>query len=311
VTESQPEIARSGPMVVPKVVAFPIAIALILAFVVLLFPWDSLARRVAWEVSSASGSQVTIRTLAPALTERGPVLRARDVLIEHPAIDRLRLSVLEIAPRNFLQWFQGAPSLRIWTMSELGLIDGVLGFGESTSYVGRLRRIELARLPLRLDTSHIELSGQLDGEADIALDPNGTLRGRMSFESESLSINAILLPEAIPFAKATGSIEILDSGATRIDSLIVEGEHLEGSLSGEIGLVHRSQSPPIDLRIDLRIVDSTLQRLASAAGLPVSASGVLDTRVRGTVEVPDFGINRSQKATRTRSDRKPRRRARP
>jgi len=172
----------------PKAAGIPIAIFLILGFIILGFPWDTLARRVAWEISAASGSSVSIDNLAPALTSRGPVLRARQVVIEHPAVDRVRLLELEIAPRWSMSWFSGEPMLRVWADTELGEVDGLLGLGATSSFVGQVRQIDLARLPLRLDASGMRVSGRLDADADLALDPNGTLQGRVAFLSSSLVV---------------------------------------------------------------------------------------------------------------------------
>ena len=305
-TDSPPAISSREPQTFSKPVLVAAVVGLVLFFIVLLFPWDSLARRVAWEISTASGGHVTISTLAPAITTRGPVLRARNVVIEHPAVDHLRLSELEIAPRQFLGWLTGTPSLRVWTTTELGEIDGVLRLGESTGFVGNLSRVELARLPLRLDASDVNLDGQLDGTADITLDPAGTLRGRMTFHSTSLVVTSGLLPIALAFEKAEGVIVILESGATRIEALRVESEILEGDLSGEIGLAHHSQSPPIDLNVDLRILDPGLRQLAPAAGIPISDTGQLKLRVRGTLDAPDFGERAGPVTTKTRASRRAR-----
>ena len=290
-----------------KRVVVPLAIGLIVIFTLLLFPWESLARRVAWEVSMASGGHVTISTLAPALTARGPVLRARDVLIEHPAVDRIRLSELEIAPRQILQWLRGSPSLRIWTTSDLGIIDGVLGLGTTSTFVGQVQQVELARLPLRLEASGVDLSGQLNGDADITLDPNGSLHGRMTFDSPSLVVRSQMLPMDIPFSKALGTIEILEDGSTRIESLTVEGDVLEGNLSGEIGLVHHSQSPPISLNVKMRIVDPGLRQLAPSAGIPVAANGEVNLQISGTFDAPRVVPNQAPANPEVRPRRGPRR----
>ena len=287
-TEPNASVIRSGPATLPKSVGIPIVIVLILAFSILGFPWDSLARRVAWEISAASGSTVSIDNLAPALTPRGLVLRARAVVIEHPAVDRVALLELEIAPRWSKSWFNGDPTLRIWADTELGLVDGVLGLGDTSSFVGRVSQVDLGRLPLRLDASGVGVSGRLDADADVTLDPNGTLRGRVAFLSSSLVVESNLLPMAIPFSRAEGVIVILESGATQIESLAVEGELLEGKLSGEIGLVHHSQAPPIDLSAELRIVDPMLRQLAPGAGIPVSPNGQIAVRILGTLDAPEI-----------------------
>ena len=285
-TEPNASVIRSGPAALPRAVGIPIVIALILIFIFLGFPWDTLARRVASEISVASGSAVSIDYLAPALTSRGAVLRARDVVIKHPAVDHVRLLELEIAPRFSTSWFSGEPLLRIWADTELGLIDGVLGLGSTSSFDGHIERVELAQLPLRLDASGVRLSGRLDADANVALDPNGTLKGRVVFSSPSLVIESNRLPMAIPFTHAEGVIVILDDGATQIESVSLEGDLLEGELSGEIGLVHRSEAPPIDLTAKFRIVDPMLRRLAPGAGIPMSPNGEIAVRVGGTVDAP-------------------------
>lgn len=281
-------VIRSGPKTLSKAVGIPIVVVLILVFIMLGFPWDSLARRVAWEISAALGSSVSIDDLAPALTPRGPVLRARNVVIEHPAVDRVRLLELEIAPRWSNSWLNGEPTLRIWADTELGRVDGVLQLGDTSSFVGRVDQVELARLPLRLEASGVRVSGRLDADVDVTFDPNGTLRGRVAFSSPSFVVESNQLPMAIPFSRADGVIVILENGATRIESVTFEGELLEGRLSGEIGLVHHSQAPPIDLRVEFRIVDPLLRRLAPAAGIPISPNGEIALRVRGTFDAPEI-----------------------
>ena len=305
-TEPQPSNSAEQSPTYSKIAVIPTVLGLVILFIVLLFPWDSLARRVAWEISIASGANVAISTLAPSLTARGPVLRARDVVIEHPAIDRLKIQELEIAPRELIGWLTGKPRLRLWTTTELGKIDGLLGLGETPNFVGSLSRIELSRLPLRLGYSGLKLAGQLDGEADITLDPKGTLRGRMTFRSTNLVLSSALPPIEISFQNAEGVIELLESGATRIESLKVESELLEGQLSGEVGLAHHSQSPPIDLNVDMQIIDADLQRLALSAGFPVSLDGRLNVRVRGTLDAPEFDGDGSQRNTQLRSNRRAR-----
>jgi type II secretion system protein N len=281
-------MTRSEAKTLSKSVGIPIVVVLILIFILLGFPWDSLARRVAAEISAASGSSVSIDTLAPALTPRGPVLRARDVVIEHPAVDRVRLLELEIAPRWSSSWFSGEPKLRVWADTELGLVDGVLGLGSTSSFAGQVGQVELARLPLRLDASGIRLSGRIDADANVALAPNGTLSGRVAFSSPSLVVESNKLPMAIPFTHAEGVVVILENGATQIESVTLEGELLNGKLSGEIGLVHRSQAPPIDLSAEIRIVDATLRQLAPSAGIPMSPDGTIKLRLGGTLDAPEI-----------------------
>jgi type II secretion system protein N len=281
-------MTRSEAKTLSKSVGIPIVVVLILIFILLGFPWDSLARRVAAEISAASGSSVSIDTLAPALTPRGPVLRARDVVIEHPAVDRVRLLELEIAPRWSSSWFSGEPKLRVWADTELGLVDGVLELGSTSSFAGQVGQVELARLPLRLDASGIRLSGRIDADANVALAPNGTLSGRVAFSSPSLVVESNKLPMAIPFTHAEGVVVILENGATQIESVTLEGDLLNGKLSGEIGLVHRSQAPPIDLSAEIRIVDATLRQLAPSAGIPMSPDGTIKLRLGGTLDAPEI-----------------------
>jgi len=288
VTKSSVAAVRSGPTNWPTAGIVSVALALILVFVLVGFPWDSLARRLAWQISAAIGGSVSIESLSPALTQRGPVLRARQVVVDHPAIARVRLEELELAPRWSSSWFTGEPTLRIWAKSELGLVDGVFSVGEVSSFIGRVQRVELAKLPLRLDGSGVRLSGRLDADAEISLDRKGSLLGRVAFSSPSLVIHSDQLPMPIAFSHAEGVILILENGATQIESVSFEGELIEGELSGEIGLVHRSESPPIDFQAEFRIVNPILRGLAPGAGIPISADGGISVRISGTLDAPRF-----------------------
>lgn len=270
----------------PNAVAYPLAALLVLIFILIQFPWDSLGRRIAWEISRVSGARVDVPELAPALTARGPVLRARDVKIEHPAVATVRLHELEIAPRFSTSWFGGDPTLRLWAVSDLGHADGVLRLGNSPAYVGQMSEVDLSRLPLRLEATGMRFSGRLQADADVALDPDGTLQGRVDFESPGLVIESNRLPIAIPFRHAIGTIEILETGATRIADVVLEGDLVNVKVSGEIGLVHHSQSPPIDLTAHIQVLDPTLRQLAPNAGLQLSPQGEADIELGGTLDAP-------------------------
>ncbi|MFK7897595.1 MAG: type II secretion system protein GspN [Myxococcota bacterium] len=265
-----------------------LALLLILLFIALLFPWDAVARRLEFEIGIASGSGVRISELAPALTPRGPVLRARDVIVEHPAVDRVQITALEVAPRPSRSWLSGNPALRIWADTELGLADGVLELGEAPAYVGSVSGVELSKLPLRLEATGLDLSGELAADANVALDPGGTLSGRVEFNSPSLVIQGGQLPIGIPFTRAEGVLEILESGATRIETVEFEGPIASGQLSGEIELVHHSQSPPVDLKVDLTVADAMLRQLAPTAGIPLGPDGKASFQIRGTLDAPEI-----------------------
>lgn len=267
----------------------PLAVVLTLVFIALLFPWDAVARRLAYELGAASGARIQLEELAPAWTARGPVVRARNVVVEHPSVRMLRVSALEIAPRFGFGWLSGAPRLRVFADSDLGRVDGVIVLGASPAFDGRAEQVVIERLPLRLEAAGVEVAGELTADADVALDPNGTLRGQVEFESPRLSLAATLLPQPLSFTQATGTLAILETGATRIESVRLDGPQLRGTLSGEIGLVHRSQPPPLDLRADVEIVDPSLRALAQAAGLPLDPTGKGTLAIRGTAALPEIG----------------------
>jgi len=277
-----------SPGSIPLYAAIPIAFLLTLVFIALLFPWDTVARRLAFEIGAASGARVLFGELAPAWTARGPVLRARGVEIEHPSVQRLQISDLEVAPRFSGSWLRGAPRLRVYADSGLGIVDGILLLGPEPAFDGEVRRVVIERLPLRLGAAGVRVTGELGAVADVALDPGGTLRGRVDFDSTSLRIEAPLIPMPLVFTRATGRLSILETGATRIDTTTLEGDQLRGTLEGEIGLVHRSQPPPLDLRAELEVVDPELRALAEAASLPVGADGKASLQIRGTAALPEL-----------------------
>lgn len=287
---TEPRLAQQAPLPgsIPLWVAIPLAVVVTIVFIGLLFPWDAVARRLGFEIGAASGARVEIGALAPAWTARGPVLRARDVRIEHPSVEALRVDPLEVAPRFSMAWLSGRPRLRIFADSALGRIDGVLVLGPEPAFEGRVERVTIERLPLRLAAAGMRVAGELAAVADVALDPGGTLRGRVEFESPGLQIEAALLPFPLRFSRATGALSILESGATRIESVSLEGEQVRGSLEGEIGLVHHSQPPPLALDADVEILAPELRALAQAAQLPIGTDGRAALRIGGTAALPTF-----------------------
>jgi type II secretion system protein N len=288
VTDSNPTSAPAGRALSSPVVSIPLAIVLVSIFIALLFPWDSVARRVAHEIALASGSQISIRSLSPGLSVRGPVLSAQGVVVEHPAVERVRIDVLEIAPRLSTGWITGKPLLRVWADTSLAKIDGLLQLGDPPSFSGQIDDVTLEHLPLRIESSGMRLTGSLAATADVGLDPRGVLTGRVEFECASLVVESDQLPIAIPFSRAHGVIEILDSGATRIESLHLEGDLITGDIDGEIAMAHRSQSPPIDLSAHIRIVQPYLRGLAPSAGIALGKDGEASLRVRGTLDSPEI-----------------------
>lgn len=283
------DASRSAPVPLGRrTIAGAVALALLLTFffIALLFPWDSLGRRITHELEQASGSRITIADFGPAWTARGPVLRAREVRIAHPAFARVAVRALEIAPRLSRSWLSGTPALRIWADSELGLVDGVARLGRDSAFVGRVSAVPIEKLPLRLDASGIALSGELSADADVGLDPSGVLRGRVDFTTRALVVQSDQLPLAIPFTQAAGGIEILEDGSTRIDAVSLEGELLGGEISGTIGLAHRSVAPPVELRADLHVVAPALRQLAPGAGLDLDRDGRAAVRVHGPLDRP-------------------------
>lgn len=287
-TESRIARPAAAPGRIPLYAAIPLALLLTIAFVALLFPWDAVARRLAFEIGAASGARIAFGELGPAWTARGPVLRARDVQIEHPSVQQLQVAALEVAPRFSTSWLGGRPRLRIYADSGLGVVDGVLVLGDSPAFDGRVERVAIERLPLRLEAAGVRVAGELGAVADVALDPGGTLRGRIEFDSPSLRIEAALIPKPLVFSRATGVLSILENGATRIESVKLEGEQVRGTLDGEIGLVHRSQPPPLALQTDLEIVDPELLALARAADLPIGSDGRAALQIGGTAALPQL-----------------------
>jgi type II secretion system protein N len=288
VTRSRLVRQAAAPGRIPLYAAIPLALLLTIGFIALLFPWDAVARRLAFEIGAASGARIEFGALGPAWTARGPVLRARDVSIEHPSVQQLRVVALEVAPRFSTSWLGGRPRLRIYADSGLGVVDGVLVLGDAPAFDGRVERVAIERLPLRLEAAGVRVAGELGAIADVALDPGGTLRGRIEFDSPSLRIEAALIPKPLLFRRATGVLSILENGATRIESVKLEGDQVRGTLDGEIGLVHRSQPPPLALQADLEILDAELLALAQAARLPIGPDGRAALQIGGTAALPQL-----------------------
>ena len=123
-------------------------------------------------------------------------------------------------------------------------------------------------------------------EVDLLLALEGPEALRVAFQAPSYVVKSSGASGIWSFGQSTGIVEILESGATRLDSVRLEGAVVSVSVEGEIGLVHHSQAPPVDLVADLRVEEPSLRRMASGLGLRLDAAGATSVRVQGPLDRP-------------------------
>ena len=159
--ETNLSASGSGSARLTRFALVPACLLVTLLFTALLFPWEAVGRRVAWEINRVSAADVEMRDISPALTARGPVLRARDLVVDHPAVERVRLAELELAPRFSTSWFSGEPTIRVWAETSLVMVEL-----RQEGLVAVARRFEAVR------------EGMREYLTDLAEDEGGETAGR-------------------------------------------------------------------------------------------------------------------------------------
>jgi type II secretion system protein N len=263
------------------------AVLLTSFFVVLGFPYDRIAPRLATALSAATGAQTSIGRMAIGPSLGGPELRLWNVSLAWPGGQQVRVDRLRVHPAWSLAWLRGHPALALAVRSPLGEVDGTLVLGREPGFRGTLHGVALGQLPLDALAPGTQLDGQADGTVDFTLaaaGPDGTAR----FEATKGSLSVPLLPIGIPFDKLAGDIALGGGALLQIDSLSLDGPLVSLSGSGRIGRASRIEQSPLALNARIEARDPSLRSLLQAQGVAVGATGATQIEVGGTLGRPQL-----------------------
>ena len=279
----------SQPLRVPRLlrsVGIPVAgILLVLFFVYLGFPYDTLAGRIATEAGRALGARVDIQEVGPRLSLAGPGFEVRGVRVVWPGSSPLQLQRAAVRPAWSLAWLQGDPALYAELESPAGAAEGV--WRASGGWDGELRGLDLSALPVERFVPGLAPQGRLEARVDLRWNESGP-EGRLAFEASEGSLLLPNMPMPLPYESCSGELVFGNESLVSVESFSLEGPLLAAQGTGRIGQAPSFGSAPLQLELQLTAKQPAVQSMLRSAGIQIDSSGSGSIRVTGTPSAPQL-----------------------
>ena len=260
------------------------AFALTALLMVLRFPYDRVAASLAQQLELQTGSRVTFGPVGISLVRWGPGLAATGVEIVSADGTRLSLDRVGVRPALSLAWLTGNPVLAAELESTGGGASGVVKFGDTPGFAGRLRDVDLEHLPQQRIGAPLRLKGRADADIDVVVREEGPV-GNVEFEARDGLLTHPELPLPMPFSKLTGEIDLGGQHWAEIKSFDLESPLASGHASGTVGKAPAFASAPLALALEFT-VSGVVQGSLRAQGVAVGNSGQVRVAVSGTPTQP-------------------------
>jgi type II secretion system protein N len=254
-------------------------------FTLWLLPWDRYRGFAEHELARATGAQVRVGSVGPALGRGVAVLRLRDVELAFDGGRRIAISELRVRPALSTSWLRRGPALRVLAEGEAGELDGTFWLGEQLGFAGDVEDLALELLPLEGVADGLALRGRADLTLQLVSDGAG-LSGAVELAAREGSVAFPPYGLPIPYATARGTLALAPERGLAIESLEIEDPgRLSLRASGTIGNSPSTELSPLDLTARVEVPDPALRSLISQA-LPLDAGGNADVRLSGTLGAP-------------------------
>jgi type II secretion system protein N len=271
--------------------AAALALALVLLFVALGFPYARLAPALTGLLQRATGARVRIASVGPGLSWTGPRLVARGVELAWPGGYRLPLDRLSVGLAPSFAWLRGVPALAVSVESDLGELDGTARISDTPGFDGEVRELALDRLPPGMLGATARFTGVLD--ADLDLDMTGQeLAGRVRFRARDGSLSMAELPIGVPFAAFDGDIELGGDALARVDSLVLDGPMIGASATGTVGHSAIVELAPLQIELQIEAHDPSVRNLLRSQNVALNDDGSGHLKVVGTLSAPKLQAGR-------------------
>ncbi|MFL5291760.1 MAG: type II secretion system protein GspN [Myxococcales bacterium] len=284
----------SSPLRWVRRVALPAGTVLaFLVFLVVTFPFDTLARRIEAEVQK-SGGDVSIESLGPAFIG----FRAQGVRVHPPSTgapgSELRFDTITIRP-DLLPMLLKRTSFSFSSTAYGGSAKGHAALSNDARTSGSLQslnletnEIDLHALPLR-EAFGVELLGRATSKTNLpGLIPQEAASGTIALTIKGLAIaNANVQGFTLP-RTVLGDLDasiVLDKGVGRVEKAQTRGGDLDLDLEGTIRLRPLLSLSQADLRLRLRPSEKWLSANPALRGL----LGLLQKQPDGSYLVPLTG----------------------
>ena len=272
----------SGPL---RFVALCVAAGImVLAFIVVGFPYPQLADRIASEVQRSLGAQVAIRDLGPSLQLKGPGFKAGGLRIDTASGKPLEFERAHLRPAWSLSWLRGRPALHATIEGPPGNARGTFTLGSEPGFAGEINDVDLEALPLQALFSDLHLAGIIGIEMDVQRGLSGP-EGWVRFELLDGSVAFGDFPLAIPYERILGSGTLGDEAFLEIENLKLDGPMMTADITGTIGSAPSLSIAPLKLQLQIS-AEPAIQNSLASAGVRFGGDGSARVRVSGTLQRP-------------------------
>lgn len=261
------------------------SLALVLVFLLALFPYGRFRDVAVSRLAEATGASVSLEDLGGGLSIGGPALRATNLLFRWPDGGELLLERARVRPAWSFSWLRGEPALYLEMTGPAGSAAGTLRQSPALAFDGRVRGVELSLLPLDRLADPVPILGRLDAEIDLRTGPKGPI-GSIRFESRDGSIALPELPFGIPFQEAHGAVERNESGFITVREFELSGPMLSATAQGSIAASRRSEESALDLEGELVVPDPAVRDMIRPYGLQFDTEGTARFQLSGTTSRP-------------------------
>jgi type II secretion system protein N len=261
------------------------SLALVLCFVLILFPYGRFREITIGQLAHATGASVSMEDLEGGLSVGGPSLLATNLHLRWPDRGELLLERARARPAWSLSWLRGDPALHVEMAGPAGELAGTVWPGPGFAFAGRVREVQLSLLPLEHLVDPPPILGRLDAEIDMRTGPEGPT-GEVRFRSWEGSLALPQLPFGIPYENAHGVLERSESGSLTVREFELSGPMLSASAQGSIEASDPPEQGALDLEIDLLVVEPALRSMIQPYGIRLDPEGAGHLRVTGTVSHP-------------------------
>lgn len=270
-----------------KYVVMPVlAFVLVLVFVFLGFPYDVVADRVIETAERQTGATIRYGSLSPRLTVGGPGFRFRQLDVILPGGQRFSADPVSLRPAWSLGWFTGEAALRTDVISEHGDFAGVLTLGRAQGWDGTIRELDLSVIPVRVGED-VDIEGRADIQARVIV-RDGAAEGEIEIEARDGEFVHSALPIPIEFDTLDGRVVLGGDKLALIERIELEGPLLAVLLSGDVGRSDVAGREPLDIAIDVTVLEAGLQQMARNMGLDLDPQGRARLAIGGTLTMPEL-----------------------
>jgi type II secretion system protein N len=284
-----PEASGSGEAPLPRrllTVGLPVAVlALVLLFLLLVFPYQRFREIAVARLAVATGASVTLDELDGGPSLGGPSLSATNLLLRWPDRRELLLERARVRPAWSFSWLRGEPALHLKLRGPAGSAAGTVWPGPDLAFAGRVRGVELSQLPLDHLVDPLPVLGRLDAELDLRTGPLGPT-GWIRFQCRDGSIALPQLPFDVPFEEAEGELERAESGLIELRALELEGPMLSLTAAGSVGASPAPAQGTLDLAGQLVVTDPGMRQMIQPYGIRFDPEGAAQIRISGTLSRP-------------------------